>query len=220
MELYEQLLSTKLYSSFKMHTMKSDKAPESLPHVLAGCPPPPPPLAQNKYFARHNAALQVLFFKTLRELRLVASTPPWYLPVAPKPSYESRKAQAFWDILLFAKNTHVQQNSVDARFINHKGKAVHVVAMSCLWIDNRSRKEVEKTLKYGPLRWELKQQFPGYKIKQYNIIIDVSGEWSWDVNSTVTELFGARGRGILHQMQGAVISGTLNIARTFKIVSW
>ena len=53
-----------------MDTTESDncyrlcgKAPESLPHGLAGCPT----FAQNKYLARHNAALQVLFFEMLRE---------------------------------------------------------------------------------------------------------------------------------------------------------
>ena len=60
---------------------------------------------------------------------------------------------------------------------------------------------------------------PGYNIKQHNIITDVLGGWCHDVDATMTKLFGARGRGILHQMQRAVISGMLNIARTFKIVS-
>ena len=91
------------------------KVPESLPHVLAKCPA----LAQNTYLARHNVALQVLFFEMLRELDLAASTPPGYFSVAPMPSYKSPKAQTFWDITLFAKHTHVQQNRVDARFIDH-----------------------------------------------------------------------------------------------------
>ena len=122
MERHEQLLPIKLYSSFKTRTMESDnccrlchKVPESLPHVLAGCPA----LAQNKYLARHNVALQVLFFEMLRELDLVATTPPGYSPLAPKPSYQPPKAQTFWNIPLFAKHTHVQQNRVDARFIDY-----------------------------------------------------------------------------------------------------
>ena len=47
--------------------------------------------------------------------------------------------------------------------------------MSCPWIENRKQKNQEKTTKYAPLRWELKQQHKGYTIKQYNIIIDVLG---------------------------------------------
>ena len=48
-----------------------------------------------------------------------------------------------------------------------------MIEMSCPWMDNRSTKEAEKTAKFGPLRWELKQQYHGYEVKQFNIIIDV-----------------------------------------------
>ena len=34
---------------------------------------------------------------------------------------------------------------------------------------------MEKTSKYGPLRWELKQRHPNYKVTQHNIIIVVLG---------------------------------------------
>ena len=98
--LYEQLTPTKLYSSQKTRTTRqaSDtmcrlcgNAPESLPHVLAGCSA----LAQNKYLARHNAALQVLVFEMLRDLQLSEAVPPWHSPTTPKPLYESPEAQAF-----------------------------------------------------------------------------------------------------------------------------
>ena len=98
MELYEKLLPTKLYSLFKTRTTEIDnccwlcgKAPESLPHVLAGCSI----LAWNKYLARHNAVLQVLFFEMLRELRLPVRTPPRYLPVAPKQNTSLRRLRRF-----------------------------------------------------------------------------------------------------------------------------
>ena len=32
-----------------------------------------------------------------------------------------------------------------------------VVEMRCAWINNGEKKDEEKKLKYGPLRWELKQ---------------------------------------------------------------
>ena len=46
-------------------------------------------------------------------------------------------------------------------------------------------KRLEKTQKYGPLWWELKRQFQGYKVTQHNIIMDVLGEYSKDVGTTV-----------------------------------
>ena len=62
----------------------------------------------------------------------------------------------------------------------------HVLASCSALAQNK------KTIKPGPLRWELKQQFPGYDIRQYNIIIDVLEGWSPEVDETMRELFGAR----------------------------
>jgi len=58
------------------------------------------------------------------------------------------------------------------------------------WMDNRTAKDKEKTTKYAALRWELKQQYPGYEVKQYNVIIDVLGGWSEDVEAKMKELVG------------------------------
>ena len=49
-------------------------------------------------------------------------------------------------------------------------------------------KEMEKTQKYGPLMWELRERNPGYQVKQYNIIIDVLGGYSADLSQAVKEL--------------------------------
>ena len=114
MKLYEEMLPTRAYTTYKTRTNPSDdtlcrlcgKAVESLEHVLEGCLA----LAQSKYLARHNAALKVLFFEMLRDLQLCEGVPPWYSPVAPKPLYESPDAQAFWDIPMFAEHNHVRSN--------------------------------------------------------------------------------------------------------------
>ena len=71
-----------------------DKAPESVPHVLAGCTAP----AQNKYLTRRNAALKTLFFEIVYDLGLIELVPPLYSPVKPKPVYEADSAEAFWDV--------------------------------------------------------------------------------------------------------------------------
>ena len=91
--------------------------------------------------------------------------------------------------------------------------------MSCPWTENREKKQEEKTTEYGPLRWELKQQFPGYDIRQYNIIIDVlGGEGGKEVDEAMKGLFEARREEILLRMERAVISHTLNITRTLKVI--
>ena len=91
--------------------------------------------------------------------------------------------------------------------------------MSCPWVSNRQKETSEKTMKYAPLRWELKQKYPGYEISQYNIIVDVLGGWSTDVEVAVKELVGRRHRDVLKKMQMACPSVTLNIARTFKVAT-
>ena len=176
-------------------------------------------LAQNKYLARHNAALKVLFREMLRELQISDTVPPWYSPAVPKPIYESPEVQAYWDIPVFAVSEQVKQNRGDARFIDHEKKKVLTVEMSCPWTENREKKQQEKTIKDGALRWELKQQLTAYDIRQYNIIVDVLGGWSTEVDEAMRGLFGARGGKILFRMQRAVISHTLNIARTLKVMS-
>ena len=77
---------------------------------------------------------------------------------------------------------------MDAPIINHVSKRVITLEMSCPWVTNQEKKEEEKTTKYGPLCWELKQNYQGYKVKQYNIIMDVLREWSLDLEDELNEL--------------------------------
>ncbi|PFX24876.1 hypothetical protein AWC38_SpisGene10518 [Stylophora pistillata] len=71
---------------------------------------------------------------------------------------------------------------------------------------NRGKKDEEKTLKYGPLRWEMKAQYKGYNINQYNVIMDVLGGWSVDMERSLRRLLGSRCKEILRLMQRSVIS--------------
>ncbi|CAH3183363.1 unnamed protein product [Porites lobata] len=220
-ELYEQLLPTKLYTKEKTQTSTDGevlcrlcgKVAESVAHVLAGCSS----LAQTKYLYRHNAALKILFFELLREHGLMEEVPPWYSPVMPKPAYQNTTSEAFWDIPIYAEHNEVRANRIDARLVNHERKEVCTIEMSCPWIEIRAKKDEEKTLKYGPMMWELKQRYNGYRVEQYNVIIDVLGGYSKHLEKSVRKLLGARARSVLERMQKSLISNTLNIARTFKI---
>ena len=212
-ELYEQLLPSKVYTTQKTKTTHGDvscrlcgKEAETLPHILSGCST----LAQSKYLDRHDAALKILFFEKCKDLTLVEGVPPWYSPVKPKPIYD------FWDVAGYAEHTYVRANRVDTRFVDQKAKQVWAVEMSCPWIDNRAKKVEEKAIKYGPLLLELKQQHPGYEVQQCNIIIDALGGWSKDVEETMKKLVGARSKCVLEKMQKATNSYSLHIARYFK----
>ena len=106
-ELYEQLLPTKLCQIKKIKISQSsnvscrmcNKAPEGVAHVLSGCSA----LAQNKYLARHNNGLKVLYFELLRELQLVESLPAWYSPIKPKPEYVLENVQGLQYYQLMGK---------------------------------------------------------------------------------------------------------------------
>ena len=75
----------------------------------------------------------------------------------PKPVYKSEQVEAWWDVPVYADHQEVRANRVDARVVNHVSKKVMTIEMSCPWIGNREKKSEEKTMKYGPLRWELKR---------------------------------------------------------------
>ena len=71
-------------------------------------------------------------------------------------------------------------------------------------------------MKNGPLRWELKEQYKGYDVHQYNIIMDVLGGWSKETEISVQSLVGRKTTQVL---QEAVLSATLNIARKFNVLT-
>ena len=74
-------------------------------------------------------------------------------------------------------------------------------------------------LAMAPLRLELKRQYPGFNIVQYNIIIDVLGGYSKDLKKSVRELVGSeRSTAVLGRMQKFVVSSSLKIARSLKIM--
>ena len=73
---------------------------------------------------------------------------------------------------MYADYQELRANRIDARFANHMSRKVMTIKMSCPWISNLGKKSEEKTIKYGPLRWELKQKYKGYEVHQYNVIMD------------------------------------------------
>ena len=137
-ELYQQLLPTMVFYHKKVGTSgsgeeRSRKATESVAHILSGCGA----LAQTLYLARHNNALKILFFQVIRALGLVTLEVPRFSKTQPKPMYENERVIAYWDIPLYADNTHVKANRIDATIVDNENKKVLVIEMSCSWVENR-----------------------------------------------------------------------------------
>ena len=121
---------------------------------------------------------------------------------------------------MYAESTVVKSNRVDVRLVDKEKKEVLLMEMTCPWIGNRGKKETEKATKYAPLRWEMKDRYPGYVVKQINIIVDVLGGYSLEVRNKIKELFGEkRTRECLMKMQKSILSSILNTARYFKVMS-
>ena len=91
--------------------------------------------------------------------------------------------------------------------------------LTCPWLDNRVKKDSENTEKYQPLRWDLTKQYPGYKIVQLNVNMDVLGGWSKELDVKMSKIFGARSSDIVKRIKKGVLSSSLNIARTFKVIT-
>ena len=114
---------------------------------------------------------------------------------------------------MYADNTHVKANRIDATIVDKENKEVSVIEISCPWVENREEKDTEATTKYGPLRWALEQRCPEYRVTQFNVIVDVLGGYSKDVRKALKELMGDISHPIARQMQKSVNTKSLNIAR-------
>lgn len=121
---------------------------------------------------------------------------------------------------MYAEYAEVRNNRIDCTVIDKKKKKVVLLEMSCPWVSNREIKCAEKTSKNAPLRYELRRRYPRYKIEQHNIIIDVLGGSSRSVKESLRQLVGSgRCNSVLRNMQKTVVSSSLNIARTFTVLS-
>ena len=76
----------------------------------------------------------------IRALDLVTSEVPWFSKIQPKPMYENERAIACWDIPLYADNTHVKANRIDATIVDKENKKVSVIEMSCPGLKTGRRK--------------------------------------------------------------------------------
>ena len=221
-ERYQQLLPTKIYQQYKTKTSNNTdvkcrmcgKAVESVPYVLSGCGA----LAHSKYKTRHDAALKVLFFDLLSDMALIESAPSWCSPETPSQSTRMIEPAPSGMCQVYAEKTEIRANRIDARVVN-KQKKVLLLEMSFPWMANRKQKEEEKTSKYASLRWEMRQQYRHYMVAQHDIIIDVLGGVSRETLDSIKELVGVRVDKILLDVQKEVISSTLNIARSFKVLT-
>ena len=141
-------------------------------------------------------------------LKRTDNIPPWFSPSEPKPVDENQRAKAYWDELVYAKNTEVRVNTIDVRKINKEDKKVTLLEMSCPWMENREAKDSKMTMRYAPLgchsvacvSCELKMQ--KCRSGDDNIILDVLRGASMNTAKCIKTLIRERpGRKTLRKMQ-------------------
>jgi len=71
---------------------------------------------------RPNTSLGTILFEFLKK---TDNIPPWFSPTEPKPVDENQKAKAYWDELVYAKNTEVRVNTIDVRKLIRKIRKSH-----------------------------------------------------------------------------------------------
>ena len=129
----------------------------------------------------------------VKDMGLIESNPPWHSPaVQPKPVYENDKAETYWAVPVHAESTVAKSNRVGVHIVDKAKKEVLLMEMTCPWIGNRGIEETEKTTKYVPLRWEMKERYPGYVVKQINIIVGVLGGYSLEVRKKMKDLLAEK----------------------------
>ena len=97
--------------------------------------------------------------------------------------------KAYWDIPFFAVSEQVRQSGCE---IYRSQEEESSGGRNELPVDREQRKETRREAhQVWPPMLGTQQQFPGYDIRQYNIIIDVLGGWSNEVDKAMRELFRA-----------------------------
>ena len=133
--------------------------------------------------------------------------------------YKNERATAYWDVPLYAENNLVTANRIEANIVDKGKREVSLIEMSCSWIESWEVKAEEKTTKYAPLRAEPKERYPRYQVTQYNIIIDVSGGYSREVKHALKKLVGDGSNSAAFKLQKSVLSSSLRIAKSVKILN-
>ena len=70
--------------------------------------------------------------------------------------------------------SEVRANRIDVRIVDFEEKKGFAIEMSSPRVENRMKKQEEKTLKYEPLiKMGTRETVPSFQVTQHNIVIDV-----------------------------------------------
>ena len=192
-KIIQQLVRTKVREELMGKTTNTscrlcNQYPETVEHILSGCPE----LAQRHYLWRHNDALMnvlsaLLLRHGIREKHIIPKQEPRSYYTNPEKNIE-----IMWDCSVTMETRMLDEgNRPDLQVINKRQEKIDVVKMACLSWRNRAETDERKTRKYTMVWEELKERYPGYEVRQTNIVVDILGEFDrglMDELSTVRSL--------------------------------
>ena len=187
-KLYEQLLPTRLYG----------KAPESGSHLVwvrcAGTEQVP--------FSTRLCFKGTFLRDAAWPATVIDEVPPWYSPAKPKACI-----WVGWRISLLEPASFCRSwRDAGETELTPESSTTRPTTRNELSVGQKQREEERrKDCKVcPPPRWELKQQLPGYEVKQHNIIFDALRGWWQEMDTTMYEIVGSRIKQVLKRMRKAV----------------
>ena len=111
------------------------------------------------------------------------------------------------DVLVYGEYQELSANRVDARFVSNREKQViAALEMSCPLVSKRDRKTSDHEV--CGTQMGIEADIPGFEINPCNIILDVLGRQSRDLDATLQKLVGSKAiaKGVLKKRQKACLS--------------
>ena len=108
-------------------------------------------------------------------------------------------------------------NRPDLQVINKREEKIDVVEMTCPSWRNRAETDERKTRKYTTVREELKERYPGYEVRQTNIVFDILGGFDRGLMDELSKIIGkVAAKRALEAMQKTILLQTIRLMRLIR----
>ena len=218
-EIIQQLVRTKVREELMGKTTNTscrlcNKYPETVEHILSGCPE----LAQRHYLWRHNDALKHVLSALLlrhgireRHISPKQETRSYY-------TNREKNIEIMWDCSVTTGTRMPDEgNWPDLQVINKREEKIDVVEMACPSWRNRAETDERKTRKYTTVREELEERYPGYEVRQTNIVVDILGGFDRGLMDVLSKIIGkVAAKRALESMQKTILLRAIRLMRLIR----
>ena len=108
-------------------------------------------------------------------------------------------------------------NRLDLQVIYRREEKIDVVQMACPSWCNRAKTDERKTRKYTTVREELKERYPGYEVRQTNIVVDILGGFDRGLMDELSKIIGrVAAKRALESMQKTILLHAIRLMRLIR----